>query len=67
MLTLSVNTGLLPQADVVLAYRTAAVGSASHLSATATGNANDLHLTSRLTHTRTNPPRILKPSLSACH
>ena len=36
-LTLSVNGSMLPQAGVVVTYRTAAVGSASDLSAT--GNA----------------------------
>ena len=62
-LTLSVNGSLLRQAGVVT-YRTAAVGSPSDLSAT--GNANDLHLTSRLALTRTNPS-VYWPSITATH
>lgn len=64
-LTLLVNGSLLPQAGVVT-YRSAAVGSASELSATATGNANDLHLTSTLSHTRTNPS-VCRPAITATH
>ena len=65
-LTLLVNGSLLPQAGVVVTYRSAAVGSASELSATATGNANDLHLTSTLSHTRTNPS-VCRPTITATH
>ena len=63
---ISVNGNQLPQAGAVATYRTAAVGSAYDLAATAAGNANDLRLTSSLAHTRTNSS-VCRPSITATH